>query len=87
MKEVFMSAAEIIHYVDIGLYAIAGIAGLIVLFRNTTFAWKWLALAAIIWGLTSLFMQFVPSLPVKVLSVVQRLGMGLCLSVGLITYK
>ncbi len=82
-----MSAAEIIHYIDVGLYAIAGIVGLIVLFRNTTFAWKWLALAAIVWGLTSLFIQYVPSLPKDVLTIIQRLGMGLCLSVGLITYK
>jgi len=88
-----MTAAIIIKYLEIGLACLAGLWGLILLFRNTTPAWRWIALAALIWALTLCLDVFLPAiwdtvvLKVQIFHIVQRLGIGLCLFIGLLSAR
>lgn len=88
-----MTAASIITIIDTILFGLAGLWGLIVLFKNASVAWKWIALAAIIWAITSVFILYLPSvanirvLSIKIIPVTQRLGMGFCLLFGLLNYR
>jgi len=87
-----MTATGIISILDTILFGLAGLWGLIVLFKNASVAWKWIALAAIIWAITSVFILYLPSvanikvLSVKIIPVTQRLGMGFSLFFGLLNY-
>jgi hypothetical protein len=85
---------EILKIVDIALAGLAGLMGIIVLFRNTALAWKWVALAGIIWAVMSVFRLYIPSIwdivifqKVVVFHWVQNLGTALCLFLGLLTVK
>ena len=88
-----MDAGTVIKYIDIGLACLAGFWGLILLFRSTSPAWKWVALAALIWALTACLSYFIPVvwkssiLDIQVFYVIQRLGIGLCLFVGMISAR
>ena len=88
-----MDAGTVIKYVDIGLSCCAGLWGLILLFRNTSPAWKWIALAALVWALTACLRYFIPAvwesriLDIQVFFVIQRLGIGLCLFIGMISAR
>ena len=88
-----MNAAAIIRYVEIGLACLAGLWGLICLFRNMAPAWRWIALAALVWALTFCLQAFLPAiwdtvfLKTRIFHIIQNVGIGLCLFIGLLSAK
>ncbi len=89
-----METVYILNIIDTVLFGLAGLWGIILLFKNTTLPWKWVALAAIIWAVTSVFKLYIPQIwdwkpfaGIQIVYLVQRIGLGLCLFLGMLTAK
>lgn len=86
-----MSINEIIKILETILAGFTGLMGIVLLFRNVQTAWKWIALAGIIWAMAICFEYYVPgTMRVEFLGrglvhLLRNLGMGFCLAFGMIS--
>ena len=86
-----MSVNEIIKILETILAALSGLMGIVLLFRNVSIGWKWIALAGIIWAMAICCEYYLPgTLRVQFLDrglvhLLRNLGMGFCLAFGMIS--
>jgi hypothetical protein len=88
-----MQIIDILKWTDIVLYAAAGLMGIVLLFRNVAFAWKWVALAGIVWAVSSLLQMTLPGFysyaiaDIQIIKILSRLLMGFSLFIAMVSVR
>ncbi|GEM_PF-3863166 len=88
-----MTVFDVFKWIDIICFSAAGIMGIVLLFRNVATAWKWVALAGIVWSLGSLLQFYLPGVwqitlfDMRFLPMLHRILMGFCLFAGMLSVK